>query len=122
MRSYRVHACNPETNGKIPYLILSLCGTNRVSIDMTPVQEPSTKPLGAFVLTMEALYDLLQGKSITLDQKDGELTLLGEHAQLVILKHGVAQTQRFWMSELALAWNMLAGAGSRRFSRDGKLQ
>ena len=122
MRSYRVHACNPETNGKIPYLILSLCGTNRVSIDMTAMQEPSTKPLGAFVLTMEALYDLLQGKSITLDQRDGELTLLGEHAQLIIFRQGVAQAQKFWMSELALAWNMLAGSGMRRFSHDAKRQ
>jgi hypothetical protein len=109
MRSYRVHACTPEVNGKIPYLVLSLCGAQRVSIDMCGMQGTAAKSNDAVALTLEALYDLLQGKPIKISRKDGSIRLCPEGPQLLIQKDGSMTTHRVWMAELALAWNMLAG-------------
>lgn len=109
MRSYRVHACTAERNGKIPYLVLSLCGAQRVSIDMGGMQDTAAKSNDSVALTLDALYELLQGKHIKIDRRDGAIRLSPEGPQLLIHKDGNLNTHRVWMAELALAWNMLAG-------------
>ena len=120
MRSYRVHACTPQANGKIPYIVLSLCGAQRVSLDMggmtdrvslKGVDGPQTSSVA---LTMEALYELLQGNPIRIERNDGAIKLCPDGPQLVIQKEGTLSTTRVWMAELALAWNMLSGFGTRQ--------
>ena len=111
MRSYRVHACNADASGKIPYLVLSLCGANRVSIDMASMKEGPLQIDYTSALTMDALYQLLEGKSVDISRRSGELTLRPDGDQLVIEQTGLKVSHRVWMSELALAWNMLAGFG-----------
>ena len=109
MRSFRVHACAAEANGRIPYVVLSLCGRHRVSIDMAGLQTQAAKPGDAAALSLDALYDLLQGKRLTLDRVDGAISLSPSGRWLLIQKDGSAKSHKIWMAELALAWNMLAG-------------
>ena len=126
MRSYRVHSCTPTTNGRIPYLVLSLVGAQRISLDMGFMQDEAARPEYAVALTMDALYDLLQGQPIKVDRKDGSIRLSPDGDQLVIQreKGGKAfSSHRVWMTELALAWNMLSGFGRAEQRQGGyKLQ
>lgn len=108
MRSYRVHACNPESNPSIPYLLVSLVGAGRISLDF--------RGMGSgLAITLDALYDLLQGTPIVVDRNDGQIRLCPDGDQLIIEQESVHHTPislRVWMAELALAWNMLAGCGA----------
>ena len=122
MRSYRVHACTAEASGRIPYLLLSLCGAQRVSIDMSTMQGSAAKSNEAVALTLDALYDLLEGKPIRVERNDGAIYLSPDGPQLVIQKEGVRGTHRVWMAELALAWNMLAGFGRQQLPVGWNLQ
>lgn len=78
------------------------------------MQEEAARPEFAVALTMDALYDLLQGLPIQVDRKDGSIRLSPDGDQLVIQREGSgirSSSHRVWMSELALAWNMLSGFG-----------
>ena len=108
MRSFRVHACNPDDSGRIPYVVVSLCGRDRVSLDMTGLQSSAVKTNAAVALSMNALYDLLQGKRTTVEREDGAFSFVPSGRWLVIHKQGM-DTHKVWLAELALAWNMLAG-------------
>jgi len=125
MRSYRVHACTPSANGRIPYLVLSLVGAHRISIDMGSMLEGTARPDFAVALTMDALYDLLQGNPLKVDRKDGAVRLCPDGDQLVIHRDSGAKlpsTHRVWMTELALAWNMLSGVGQTENLSGWRLQ
>lgn len=114
MRSYRVHACNPQPSGQTPYLLVSLVGANRISLDLAGMKDVAEKGQISVAITLEALYDLLQGNPIEIQRNDGVIRLCPDEDQLVIqresTKHGL-DSHRVWMAELALAWNMLSGCG-----------
>ena len=112
MRSYRVHACNADASGKIPYLVLSICGAHRVSIDMASMKEGPLAPDFSSALTMDALYQLLEGKSIEVVRHGGKMRLRPKGEQLFIEQRGSSVVHKVWMAELALAWNMLSGYGN----------
>jgi hypothetical protein len=119
MRSYRVHACATEAGGKIPYLTLSLVGAHRVSMDLGPMQV-GPGPSLTLALTMDALYELLQGKSIKADRTGGAVRLSPDGDQLIIEQDGHLSQRRVWMTELALAWNMLSGFGRAEIVKAGR--
>lgn len=109
MKSFKVHACSADTNGRIPYVIVSLCGRERVSIDMAGLQSNAAKANDAIALSMNALYDLLQGKRLKVDRDHGAIDFIPTDQWIVIQKEGTEKSHKVWMAELALAWNMLAG-------------
>jgi hypothetical protein len=117
MRSYRVHSCATQRSGKIPYLVLSLCGRERVSIDMGCMQEGPLRGNGEVALTMEAVYELLQGKMIRIERKDGAIRLCPNGDQLTIYRDNDQTSYHVWMAEFALAWNMLSSYGTQNNTR-----
>jgi hypothetical protein len=82
---------------------------------MSEMQNSSPKS-DAVALSLEALYDLLQGKPTRIAKEDGAIHLCPDGAHLVIMKEGIRGNHRVWMAELALAWNMLAGFGTQPIS------
>ena len=112
MKSYRIHACSPDTDGKLSYLVLSLCGRDRLSLDLTNFSAgPMMKGFTA-ALTIDALYQLLEGKTVDISRKGADFRLRPDGDQLIIEQGGVKIVHRVWMAEMALAWNMLAGHGT----------
>ena len=90
------------------------------------MQDEAARPEYAVALTMDALYDLLQGQPIKVDRKDGSIRLSPDGDQLVIQREKGGKefsSHRVWMTELALAWNMLSGFGRAEQRQGGyKLQ
>ena len=114
MRSYRIHACAPDASGKYPFLVLSLCGSERVSLDMASMSGGPLSLDFSAALTLDALYQLLEGKSVNVDRKGAEMRFRPDGDQLVIEQKGSPNEHRVWMAELALAWNMLSRFGAAR--------
>lgn len=93
----------------MPYLVISLVGAQRVSLDLARMHDEPTDGDFTITLTMEALYDLLQGNPLNIERRDGNISLAPDGGQLIIHRSSHRSSYRVWMSEIALAWNMLAG-------------
>jgi len=80
---------------------------------MASMKEGPLAPDYSSALTMDALYDLLEGKCVEVARQDGKINLQPKGDQLHIQQKGSAIVHKVWMAELALAWNMLSGYGNR---------
>ena len=92
--------------------MLSLVGAQRVNLDLTGMEGVGRRSNFAMALTTDALYEVLEGKPMQVDRNDGAINLCPDGNQLIIQQEGRVSSHRVWMSELALAWNMLAGVGT----------
>jgi hypothetical protein len=97
--------------------VLSLVGTERISLNLATMLDGQARGEFAVALTLDALYEVLEGKVVNMSRSEGEIRLCPDGDQLIIERESVklgCASYRVWMTELALAWNMLAGNNPRR--------
>jgi hypothetical protein len=94
----------------VPYLILGVAESGRLSFDFSRIEEISDRITPSFALSREALYEVLQGKAISVKRREDTIHLDPRESELVIqCNHaGKRREYRVWLAELAVGWNMLA--------------
>lgn len=117
MRSIRVHSSDPHPQGPVSYIVLSFVTYERVTIDFTallPVAVPAPPNL---TFSQESMYELLEGKDLSLPIDDGMVTLRPRGEELIVITqvdgNPIPSEQALWLSEFALAWNILSRPAPR---------
>ncbi|MGV3617044.1 MAG: hypothetical protein ACO1SV_17090 [Fimbriimonas sp.] len=114
MRSFRVHASAASAQGRIPYLVLTVVGGGRIAFDFSAMETEPRSRVAPVTLTSDALYEVLEGRELTLRQSQGTITLFATEDELNIHCRrddaSLPQKYRVWIAEVALGWNMLTGA------------
>jgi hypothetical protein len=112
LKSFRVHASAPKTNGAIPYLVLSQVG-GRITLDFAALAK-TTQPVAPLTISSDALYEILEGKDLVLRRSSDTVTLSPQADELLIVCEsydgGSDRQFRVWLSEVGLGWNILGGS------------
>lgn len=105
-----IHSSLARQVGKIPYLILGIAENGRLSFDFSRLDESSDRVTPNFAMSKEALYEVLQGKEMSVRRHEDTIHLHPQESELVIqCNHaGKHREYRVWIAEMAMGWNMLA--------------
>ena len=111
MKSFRIHTCQPSESGPIPYMVLEFLGMGKVSLNFDSLYGDKHIAPPKVTLTAQALYELLEGKQLSVAGHEGETSFHPEGDELLIVReaHGARpkSQHRVWASEVSVAWNML---------------
>ena len=109
MQIFHVHVSTHGPLADAPYLILSTAENDTVCLDFTKLQSDGDAPFDTLALSSEAIYEILEGGTLTVERHDGSVSICPSEGELWIEFSGIQGSwqYRVWMSEFALAWNML---------------
>jgi hypothetical protein len=109
MQIFHVHLSTHGSSPGAPYLILGSAENDTVRLDFSKLQTDGDAPFSTLALSSDAVYEILEGKTVKVDRPDGSISICPSEGELWIEFKGIQGSwqYRVWMSEFALGWNML---------------
>lgn len=109
MQIFHVHISTHGPLPDAPYLILAKAENDTICLDFSKLQSDGDAPFSSLALSSGAIYDILEGNSLNVERHDGSVCICPADGELWIEFRGIQGSwqYRVWMSEFALAWNML---------------
>jgi hypothetical protein len=111
MKSFRVHTTESADSERIPYLLLEFLDGSNVSLDFQWIEGGLEETLPQITLSAQALYEVLEGKELSVLRDEGTIMFRTEGEVLVIVWDGPderpSKQYRVWTAEVSVAWNML---------------
>ena len=121
MQIFHVHVSTHGPLPDAPYLILGTAENDTVCLDFSRLQSEGDAPFSTLALSSEAIYDVLEGKTLNVERSDGSVSICPSNEELWIEFNGIQGSwqYRVWMAEFALAWNMLCRTAQDGGKSDG---
>ena len=111
MRSFHVHTTASAESGRTPFLIIKNLGHGKVSLDFKSLGCDQGDVMPQVTLTAKALYEILEGKELSLLRSDGTIIFRPQGDELLIIRQACGERPirhyRVWTAEVSVAWNML---------------
>ena len=111
MKSFHIHSTEIADSGRIPYLTMECLGHGKVLLDFQSLELDPDDVMPLVTMTARSLYEILEGKELSLLRGDGSITFRPEGDELLIIRGACGERPtrqyRVWTAEVSVAWNML---------------
>ena len=110
MKFIHIHSAIDLPFGANPYLVVSGSDDERITFDFKHIHETTGHVPATIALSSAAVYEILEGKGVSVSRTDDVIEFRPRGDELTIWIESDRGNAEFsvWLSELALAWNLLS--------------